>query len=162
MKSVASALGSKVLREVSMEKVLHAMPGLREKVGDRALLRAIHFQGDNGRVVRQVEALENNNFDAFLKMVGDSGFSSFMYNQNIFPIIDVAHQGVALGLALSQLVLDGEGAFRVHGGGFAGTIQAFVPHNLLDKYLDTLEHVFGRGACHKLFIRDKGAIKIEL
>jgi len=162
MKSVALALGGKVLREVSMEKVLHAMPGLREKVGDRALLRAIHFQGDNARVVRQVEALEKNNFGAFLKMVGDSGFSSFMYNQNIFPIIDVAHQGVALGLALSHLVLDGKGAFRVHGGGFAGTIQAFVPHNLLDQYVAALEHVFGRGACHKLFIRDKGAIKVEL
>lgn len=162
MKSVASALGSKVLREVSMEKVLQAMPGLREKVGDRALLRAIHFQADNARVVDQVNALENNNFSDFLKMVTGSGFSSYMYNQNIFPVIDITHQGVALGLALSHLVLDGKGAFRVHGGGFAGTIQAFVPQNLLDQYVVALEHVFGIGACHKLFIRDKGAIKVEL
>ena len=161
MRAVASALDAVVLRQVSLEKVLQAIPELREKVGDRALLRAIHFQADNARVVEQVNALENNNFPAFLQMATGSGFSSFMYNQNIFPVIDITHQGVALGLALSHLVLDGHGAWRVHGGGFAGTIQAFVPQNLLQKYVDTLEHVFGKGSCHKLFIRDKGAVKVE-
>jgi len=160
MKSVAAGLGATVLRQVSMEKMLEAIPTLREKVGDRAILRSIHFQGDNARVVRQVEALEQNNFAAFLKMVTESGFSSYMYNQNIYPIIDVFHQGVALALALSHLVLDGQGAWRVHGGGFAGTIQAFVPQHLLEKYVATLEPVFGKGACHILFIRNQGAARI--
>jgi galactokinase len=85
-----------------------------------------------------------------------------MYNQNIYPVNNVKEQGVSLALALSDIVLKGNGAWRVHGGGFAGTIQAFVPQNLLDKYVSTLEHVFGKGSCHKLFIRNKGADKIDL
>ena len=95
-------------------------------------------------------------------MVIESGYSSYMYNQNIFPVNNVREQGVSLALALSEMVLKGQGAWRVHGGGFAGTIQAFVPHVLLDKYVDTLEHVFGKNSCHKLFIRQKGAVKVEL
>ncbi len=162
MKSVAAQLGAKVLREVSMDQVLEAIPSMRNKVSDRAILRAIHFQGDNSRVVEQVAALEKNDFKSFLSMVIDSGNSSYMYNQNIFPVNNVEEQGVSLGLALSSLVLKGEGAWRVHGGGFAGTIQAFVPQHLLDKYVSTLEHVFGEGACYKLFIRQKGAVKVEL
>ena len=162
MKAVASALGKKVLRQVSMDDVVKNIPMLREKANDRAILRAIHFQGDNQRVVEQVAALEKNNFKLFLSMVIDSGNSSYMYNQNIFPVNNVKEQGVSIGLALSNLILKGEGAWRVHGGGFAGTIQAFVPQNLLDKYVETLEHVFGKGACYKLFIRQKGSIKVEL
>lgn len=162
MKAVAAELGAKVLREVSIDQVLEIAPKIREKVGDRAILRAIHFQGDNQRVVDQVAALERNDFKSFLGMVVDSGFSSYMYNQNIYPVNNVKEQGVSLALALSELVLKGEGAWRVHGGGFAGTIQAFVPQNLLDKYVSTLEHVFGKGSCHKLFIRQKGADKIDL
>jgi galactokinase len=162
MKSVAAQLGATVLRELSIEKIIDAIPSIRAKVGDRALLRAIHFQGDNSRVVNQVAALEKNDFKAFLNMVIDSGFSSYMYNQNIYPVSNVEEQGVSLALALSEMVLKGEGAWRVHGGGFAGTIQAFVPQNLLDKYVTTLEHVYGQGACHKLFIRQKGSVKVEL
>ncbi|OFY65113.1 MAG: galactokinase [Bacteroidetes bacterium RBG_13_43_22] len=162
MKAVAAELGAKVLRQVSLEQVLDIIPKIREKVGDRAILRAIHFQKDNQRVVDQVEALENNDFKAFLNMVIDSGYSSYMYNQNIFPVNNVREQGVSLALALSELVLKGQGAWRVHGGGFAGTIQAFVPQNLLDKYITTLEHVYGKGSCHKLFIRHQGAGKVEL
>jgi len=162
MKAVAGELGKKVLREVTMEQVLNIAPEIREKVGDRAILRAIHFQGDNQRVVDQVNALEKNDFQSFLKMVVKSGYSSFMYNQNIFPVNNVKEQGVSLALAISDLVLDGHGAWRVHGGGFAGTIQAFVPQNLVDKYVKTLEHVYGKGRCHKLFIRAEGAIKLEL
>jgi len=109
-----------------------------------------------------VAALERNDFKAFLGMVIDSGYSSFMYNQNIFPASNVREQGVSLALALSDLVLKGEGAWRVHGGGFAGTIQAFVPQNFLDRYIETLEHFYGKGACHKLFIRNQGAGKVEL
>jgi galactokinase len=135
MKAVAAELGAKVLRQVSLEQVLDIAPKIREKVGDRAILRAIHFQKDNQRVVDQVEALERNDFKAFLNMVIDSGYSSYMYNQNIFPVNNIKEQGVSLALALSELVLKGRGAWRVHGGGFAGTIQAFVPQNLLDQYI---------------------------
>jgi len=162
MKAVAAELGAKVLRQVSLDQVLQITPKIRQKVGDRAILRAIHFQGDNKRVVDQVNALEKNDFKAFLNMVVDSGFSSFMYNQNVYPVNNVKEQGVSLALALSDIVLNGHGAWRVHGGGFAGTIQAFVPQNLLEKYVSTLEHVFGKGSCHKLFIREKGADKLEL
>jgi galactokinase len=161
MKAVAAELGAKVLRQVTLEQILEITPKIREKVGDRAILRAIHFQGDNQRVVNQVEALEKNDFKAFLDLVVDSGFSSFMYNQNIYPVNNIKEQGVSLALALSELVLKGQGAWRVHGGGFAGTIQAFVPQNLLDKYVSTLEHVFGKGSCYNLFIRNKGADKIN-
>jgi galactokinase len=162
MKAVAAELGAKVLREVSLEQVLEAAPSIREKVGDRAILRAIHFQGDNQRVVDQVEALEKNDFRSFLGMVVDSGFSSYMYNQNIFPVNNVKEQGVSLALALSDLVLKGQGAWRVHGGGFAGTIQAFVPSGLLHKYIAALEHVYGKGSCRNLFIRHQGAGIVDL
>ena len=162
MKAVAAELGAKVLRQVSLDQVLEIAPSIREKVGDRAILRAIHFQQDNQRVVEQVAALEKNDFRSFLGMVTDSGFSSYMYNQNIYPVNNVREQGVSLALALSDLVLKGQGAWRVHGGGFAGTIQAFVPENLLEKYITTLEHVYGKGACHNLFIRQKGADRINL
>jgi galactokinase len=162
MKSVAAEFGANVLRKVTLNQVLEKAPDIRLKVGDRAILRSIHFQLDNQRVVDQVDALEKNDFKAFLKMVIDSGHSSFMYNQNIFPVTDIREQGVSIALALSDIVLKGEGAWRVHGGGFAGTIQAFVPQNLLDKYVNTLEHFFGEGTCHKLFIRPQGAGKVNL
>jgi galactokinase len=162
MKAVAAELGAEVLREVTLEQILDIAPKIREKVGDRAILRAIHFQGDNQRVVDQVSALEKNDFKAFLQMVVESGYSSYMYNQNIFPVNNVREQGVSLALALSEIVLKGKGAWRVHGGGFAGTIQAFVPQNLLDKYISTLEHVYGPGSCHKLFIRNQGTGKITI
>ncbi len=162
MKSVAKELGQDVLRPLSMDDVVKSIPSIREKVGDRALLRSIHFQADNARVVDQVEALESGKFDKFLEMVIESGFSSYMYNQNIFVGGETKYQNVALALALSDLILKGKGAWRVHGGGFAGTIQAFVPNDLLDIYISTLESVFGAGNCHKLFIRAKGSVKVEL
>jgi galactokinase len=162
MKSVAKELGHEVLRPLSMQDVVKGIPAIREKVGDRALLRSIHFQADNTRVVDQVEALEAGQFDKFLSLVIESGFSSYMYNQNIFVGGETKYQNVALALALSDLVLKGKGAWRVHGGGFAGTIQAFVPNDLLDTYISTLEPVFGEGNCHKLFIRSKGAVKVSL
>lgn len=162
MKSVAAELGAKVLREVTLEQLVENIPEIRKKTGDRAILRAYHFQGDNQRVVDQVAALENNDFESFLKMVVESGYSSFMYNQNIFDIVHKDEQVVSLALALSEMVLKGSGAWRVHGGGFGGTIQAFVPKEKLDEYVKTLEHVYGKGSCHKLFIRNKGAVKLEL
>lgn len=161
MKAVAKELGKNVLREVSMDDVIAIIPKIREKVGDRAILRAIHFQGDNQRVVDQVTALENNDFKSFLQYVVESGYSSFMYNQNIYPVNNVREQGVSLALALSELVLRHQGAWRVHGGGFAGTIQAFVPEKLVNEYIRVLESVFGEGRCHKLFIRKEGAHQLE-
>lgn len=162
MKSVAAELGANVLREVTLEQIVEKIPEIREKTGDRAILRAYHFQGDNQRVVDQVAALENNDFDAFLKMVVESGYSSYMYNQNIFDVVHKDEQVVSLALALSEMVLKGSGAWRVHGGGFGGTIQAFVPQDKIDEYVKTLEHVYGEGSCHKLFIRSKGSIKLDL
>ena len=162
MKAVAAVLGAKVLREVTLEQIVDKIPEIRKVTGDRALLRAYHFQGDNQRVVDQVAALEKNDFQAFLKMVVESGYSSYMYNQNIFDVVHKDDQVVSLALALSEMILKGKGAWRVHGGGFGGTIQAFVPQDSLDKYVSTLEHVYGAGSCHKLFIRAKGSIKLDL
>jgi galactokinase len=162
MKAVAAELGAKVLREVTLEQIVENIPAIRKKTGDRAILRAFHFQGDNQRVVEQVAALENNDFQSFLKMVVESGYSSYMYNQNIFDVVHKDEQVVSLALALSEMILKGTGAWRVHGGGFGGTIQAFVPQEKLDEYVKTLEHVYGKGSCHKLFIRAKGAVKVDL
>jgi galactokinase len=163
MKSVAADMGASVLREVTLEQIVEKIPELRKNgISDRAILRSYHFQGDNARVVKQVEALENNDFEAFLQMVVESGYSSYMYNQNIFDVVHKDEQVVSLGLALSEMVLKGSGAWRVHGGGFGGTIQAFVPQNKLDEYVKTLEHVYGEGKCHKLFIRAEGSIKLDL
>lgn len=161
MKGVAAQMGKKVLREVEPQQLIDAIPLLRGKVTDRAILRAIHFEGDNARVANQVAALEKNDFNSFLQMVKDSGRSSFMYNQNVYPSSAPQEQGISLALALSDIALGAEGAYRVHGGGFAGTIQAFVPQHLLDKYIATLEPTFGKGKCHKLFIRPQGSIKVE-
>lgn len=162
MKGVAAKLGKKVLREVTLEQVVEAIPTLREAgVSDRAILRAIHFERDNARVAEQVADLEKGDFKAFLGKVCASGQSSFMYNQNVYPINNVNEQGLSVALALSEIVLGSEGAWRVHGGGFAGTVQAFVPANLIGKYVETLEHTFGKGKCHKLFIRPQGSIKVE-
>jgi galactokinase len=162
MKSVAAELGAKVLREVTLEQIVENIPKIRNKTGDRAILRAYHFQGDNQRVADQVAALEKNDFQSFLNMVVESGYSSFMYNQNIFDVVHKDEQVVSLALALSEMVLKGSGAWRVHGGGFGGTIQAFVPREKLDEYVKTLENVYGKGSCHKLFIRSKGAGKLDL
>ena len=162
MKSVAKVLDAEVLREVTLAQIVDKIPEIRKVTGDRAILRAYHFQGDNPRVVEQVSALESNNFKAFLEMVVESGYSSYMYNQNIYDVTHKDEQVVSLAFALSEMVLKGKGAWRVHGGGFGGTIQSFVPSELTDIYIKTLEHVYGKGSCHKLFIRTKGAIKLEL
>jgi len=162
MKAVAAELGASVLREVTWEQVMGKIPEIRKKTGDRAILRAYHFFGDNQRVVDQVAALENDDFQAFLKMVVESGYSSYMYNQNIYDVVHKHEQVVSLALALSEMVLKGSGAWRVHGGGFGGTIQAFVPQDKLSEYVNALEHVYGKGSCHKLFIRNQGSVKLDL
>ncbi len=160
MDSVAKALGKNCMREVDINIFEQSIPTLREKLGDRAVLRALHFIGDNERVLMQTNALKEGNFDEFLNLVTKSGYSSFMYNQNVYATKNTFEQGVSLALALTERILNGKGAFRVHGGGFAGTIQAFVPNELIEKYKTEIEKVFGIGSCYILSIRPIGGTKI--
>lgn len=160
MESVASYFGKKVLRETDEAEFYKNIPEIREKFGDRAVLRAIHFFGDNDRVVSEVEALRNGNFDEFKRLICESGASSYMYNQNVYSVKKPNEQPVALGLAVSEQVLKGKGAYRVHGGGFAGTMQAFVPKELLSTYKNAVESVFGEGSCYVLLIRPLGGTEV--
>src|SRR5699024_11159719 len=125
MKAVAAFFGKEVLHEVAEEEVFRNIPALRKEVGDRAVLRALHFYADDKRVAQEADALERGDFDAFLALVKESGRSSWMYLQNIAPAGAVREQAMAVALAAAERALDGRGAFRVYGGGFAGTIQAF-------------------------------------
>lgn len=160
MESVAQALGKNVLREVSYEEFFAALPELTGRVNDRAILRAIHFFNENKRVKKAVECLENNDFEGFKQVIIDSGRSSFMLNQNVYTPKNPTEQKLSLALAISKELLDGKGAWRVHGGGFAGTIQAFVPNDMLDEYKKTIEGVFGEGSCHVLIIRPVGGTQV--
>ena len=161
MKSVAAFFGKKVLRELDKETVLNNVAALREKVGDRAILRAIHFFNENGRVDVQAEALKNKDTAKFLEYVIKSGNSSYMFLQNVFTTKNVSEQGLSLALCITDSTLSGTGAaWRVHGGGFAGTIQAFVPHAYVEAYRSAIDSAFGEGACHVLRIRSYGAIKV--
>ena len=161
MKSVAAYFGKEYLRQLSKEDVINAIPALRERVGDRAVLRAIHFFNENQRVAIQAEALKNEDTTKFFTYVKRSGRSSFMYLQNVFTTKNVSEQGLSLALAITDSVLsECDGAFRVHGGGFAGTIQAFVPFSMVDTYRSAIDSAFGKGACHVLRIRPYGAIKV--
>ncbi|MDR2752724.1 MAG: galactokinase [Oscillospiraceae bacterium] len=160
MESVAKALGRNVLRETTQADFLAQLPRLRETCGDRAALRALHFFAENARVDAQAAALQANDFAAFLRLITESGRSSFMYNQNITTGKSPAKQAVALALALSETLLGGRGAFRVHGGGFAGTIQAFVPLNLLADYRAGMEAVFGPQSCYVLKVRLQGGVRV--
>jgi galactokinase len=160
MQAVAAALGGQVLRDVSEEAALAGIPALRAKAGDRAILRAFHFFEDDGRVAAQAEALEAGHFERFLALVIESGRSSWMLLQNCYPPGSARVQGVPLAIALSERLLGGRGAWRVHGGGFAGTIQAFVPLDLLPGYLAQIRAVFGQDACHELSVRQAGATRV--
>jgi len=160
MKAVAHALGGKVLREFSAQAVLEQMGALRSEVSDRAILRALHFYGDDQRVVEQVRALEDNDFPRFLDLIIESGYSSWMYCQNVFAPNAVQKQELAIALAASQGYLQEHGAWRVHGGGFAGTIQAFIPQCILPGYIEMMENIFGAGACHLLRVRPVGGVRM--
>ncbi|HVO37426.1 MAG TPA: galactokinase family protein [Spirochaetia bacterium] len=162
MKDVARSLGGTVLRETTRARMLAELPRIRERAGDRAVLRALHFFADDERVVQEVEALEAGRFEAFLKLVRDSGRSSWMLLQNCYSTRAPREQGVPLALSLSEEVLGDAGAWRVHGGGFAGTILAFAPEQKLEEYLDTMRPVFGPGSCHVLTIRSSGAVMLPL
>ena len=161
MCSVAEFFGKEVLIGITLEEILGHMDALREKCGDRAVLRAIHFIRENERVKAEVEALKEEKIDAFLSTVKASGDSSYKFLQNVYTNADVQHQNVSLALAMSEVVLgNGAGVCRVHGGGFAGTIQAFVKNDNVAEYRKVMEEIFGKGTCHVLKIRKYGGMKV--
>lgn len=160
MMAIAAKFGKKYLREVKEVDFMRDIKRLREEVGDRAVLRAMHFYADNERVLKEVAALKDADFETFKRNVIESGTSSFTYNQNVFSAKKLTVQPVSVALAISESVLRGKGAWRVHGGGFAGTIQAFVPNELLSSYQRALEFVFGEGSCYVLSIRPVGGVEI--
>ena len=163
MKAVAAYFGQNALRGITESELIENAPVLRRTVGDRALLRAFHFVRENGRVKKQADALKRGDLAAFLDGVNESGRSSFMYLQNVYTNLNVSEQGLSLALALTDGLLSGKGcAFRVHGGGFAGTIQAFVKRELSEGYTEVLDSVFGAGSVMRLSIRPRGAVKIDL
>ena len=158
IKAVAAYFGKEVLTQIDEAEFFAAIPELRKQCGDRAVLRAVHFYQENARVPRQVAALEKGDFDTFLKLIKESGYSSYMYLQNVIPAGYKEHQDVALALAMCEHYLQGKGAYRVHGGGFAGTVQAFVPFEMLDDFRKGIDGVLGEGACHVLSIRPQGGV----
>ena len=158
MEQVAAFFGKKVLREVQEEEVLKAMPQLRRAVGDRAVLRALHFYADDRRAVEEADALERRDRDAFLQLVKESGRSSWELLQNITPAGAVEAQDMAIALEAAEIALNGKGACRVHGGGFAGTIQAFVPTESVSEFCERMELMLSKGCCHVLNIRPVGGI----
>ena len=162
MKAVAAHLGKEVLTELDEAAFYAAIPEIRKTCGDRAVLRAIHFYQENARVPRQVAALRAGDFEKFLSLIKQSGYSSYMYLQNVIPAGYKAHQDVAVALALCEHYLEGRGAYRVHGGGFAGTVQAFVPNDLLDNFVAGIDGALGKGACHVLSIRPHGGVEMAL
>ncbi len=162
MKAICAHFGKEVLTQIDEKDFFAQMPALRAKCGDRAVLRAIHFYQDNARVPRQVAALKAGDFDTFLKLIKESGHSSYMYLQNVIPAGYKEHQDVAVALALCEHYLEGRGAYRVHGGGFAGTVQAFVPFDILVSFRAGIDAVLGEGACHVLSIRPQGGVEMEV
>ena len=160
MEAVAACFGKAVLRDVDEDAFLADIAGVRAKLGDRAVLRALHFFADSRRAGAMCEAIRADRFEEFLRLVTESGHSSYECVQNAYSIKNPQEQGVPLGLALSQRMLNGCGAWRLHGGGFAGTIQAFVPVRLLDEYRAAMDGVFGAGSCYVLNVRNYGGIRV--
>ncbi len=162
LKNISAHFGKEVITEITEEDFYAAIPQLRQKCGDRAVLRGVHEYQENQRVSAQVAALEQGDFKEFLKLVKESGYSSWMYLQNVIPAGYKEHQDMAVALALCEKYLAGQGAFRVHGGGFAGTVQAFVPFELLDSFKNGIEAALGAGACHVLSIRPQGGVEMDV
>lgn len=157
MRAVAAYFGKEILSEVDTDEFYADLAGVRNSVGnDRAILRAIHFFNDTKRAKAEAEALENGDFDTFLKLIKESGYSSYMYLQNIYAAARPSEQAMSLSLAMCEKLLDGRGAYRVHGGGFAGTVQAFIPNDMLDTFKREMDAVLGEGMCHILAIRPVG------
>lgn len=160
MKAVAGFFDCETLRSLSLADIMLNINFLREKFGDRAVLRAIHFFHENERVEKVIHALKNEQFDNFLHSVKESGDSSFKYLQNVYSNSDVRHQCLSIALNTAEYTLHRKGACRVHGGGFAGTIQAFVPFSTLQQFKMNMERVFGIGSCHVLSVRNVGGCEV--
>ena len=160
MKSIASYFGKEVLSEVDESDFYANVPALRKEMGDRAVMRAMHYYTDCRRVEQQVEALEKHDIERFLSLVSSSGHSSYMYLQNVDTYRDPANQPVAVALAMARYYLRGRGARRVHGGGVAGTIQAFVPLDMVDEFRKGMDSVLGEGACRVTYIRPVGGCTV--
>ena len=160
MKKVAQFFGKEVLREVDEKDFYNQLVEVRKEVGDRAILRAIHLFNENKRVEKAVSSLKNNDFDTFKQVIKDSGDSSYKYLQNVYSNKYPDNQAVSLALALSEGILENHGVCRVHGGGFAGTIQAFVEDAYVDHYKEEIEKYFGEGSCHVLKVRKFGGMKV--
>ena len=163
MKSVAKKLGGRVVRDIALGDLVQKIPEIRTEVGDRAILRALHFLGDNQRVFDQVQALKQDDFNRFLSLVNDSGNSSFKWLQNVYTTQNVSEQGVSLALALTENFIEiiGIGACRVHGGGFAGTIQVFLHHDYVQEYIQLMEPIFGTDSVQVLTVRPAGTLHIN-
>ena len=155
-RAVAAVCGGEVLRDVPFETFLAKLPECRRQCGDRAVLRAFHVYADNDRVAKQVAALHDGDFGTFLCLVNESGCSSWEYLQNVIPAGYKEHQEVGVTIAAAKHLLGDKGAVRVHGGGFAGTVQAFVPVEMLDEFKAGMEAILGEGRCHVLSIRPEG------
>ena len=164
MKQVAKYFDKDFCRDLDLDSLLKNMKDIREKMSDRSILRAIHFINENERVEQQTKALKENNFEKFLNLVNESGNSSFKYLQNIYSTKNVENQGITLALALSDIFIrqNGKGASRVHGGGFAGTIQVFLPNDLVDEYKNFIYNAFDKNAVKVLSIRNQGALCFNL
>ena len=160
MRAAAAVFGKEVLHDVTLADLLEKSAEVREKAGDRGFLRAIHFVTENPRVREEVAALRAGDFQAFLRAVKASGDSSFKYLQNVYTNHDVQHQNVSVALAVSEAILGDNGVCRVHGGGFAGTIQAFVKHEAVEEYRKVMDQTFGKGSCSVLQIRKYGGMKV--
>ena len=160
MKKVARYFGKDYLKEVPYDDFYDKIPEVRRECGDRAVLRALHFFEDDRRVTDEVNALKAGDFEEFKKLIRESGDSSYKYLQNVYPVCDLDNQNVAVALALTEHILKDKAGYRVHGGGFAGTIQAFVPNDLVDDYKRGIEKYFGEGSCHVLKVRKYGGMKV--
>ncbi len=160
MKKVAGFFGKEYLKEIPFEEFLDKIPQIRPVSGDRAVLRAIHFFEDDMRVTDEVNALKNGDFEEFKKLITESGNSSYKYLQNVYSIKDYDNQNISLALVLTERYLGSRAGYRVHGGGFAGTIQVFVPNDLVSGYKKEIEKYFGEGSCHVLKIRKYGGMKV--
>ena len=159
-KAVAKICGKEVLRQVEMTDFLENMGKCRQQLGDRAVLRALHFFAENSRVPRQVQAIKDGDFDAFLALEKESCHSSWEYLQNITPAGYKEQQAVAVTIALARQILGNRGAVRVHGGGFAGTVQAFVPLDLVADFKAGMEKVLGENTCNVMIIRPVGGVRM--
>lgn len=161
MKSVAAFFGKKNLREVDKTEFIASIPLLRKSLNDdRAILRSYHYYNENERVIKMADALKKDDFDSFLSLVNESGLSSFRFLQNVFPVSDAKIQGLSIALALSENILKDKGVSRVHGGGFAGTIQSYVPLNMKEDYIKEMDRVFGAGSAVEIAIRQTRSTRV--